>query len=182
MDIKQMVRGTKLLFPCFVPGCLLSIGDVHYAQGDGEVSGTAIEMNAVVTVKVALRKGQAALLNDRPNFEGGSQLKQLAPTKFYATVGYPLKEAGEVPVQSETHGDIAEIALLENLSEDLTLAARDALQKMIDHLVTVRGLTPEQAYILSSVAVDLRIGQVVDVPNFAVSAILPLEVFEAGAP
>jgi formamidase len=42
MDVKQIVKGTTLLLPCFVKGCLLSIGDVHFAQGDGEVSGTAI--------------------------------------------------------------------------------------------------------------------------------------------
>ena len=182
MDVKQMVRGTRLLFPCFVPGCLLSIGDVHYAQGDGEVSGTAIEMNAVVTVRVALRKGQAFLLNNRPAFEGGSQLKDLAPVSFYATLGYPLKDAGEVPPTAAAHYDLAEIAPLENLSEDLTLAARDALRKMIAYLVTVKGLTPHQAYILSSVAVDLRISNLVDVPNFTVTAILPLEVFIPGRP
>jgi len=100
----------------------------------------------------------------------------LAPEKFYATVGYPLKDAGEVPPQS-AHANLAEITPLENLSEDLTLAARDALRTMIAHLVDVRGLTPHQAYILSSVAVDLRIGNLVDVPNFAVYAVLPLEVF-----
>jgi len=182
MDVKQMVRGTRLLFPCYVPGCLLSIGDVHFAQGDGEVSGTAIEMNAVVTVRVALRKGQAFLLNNRPAFEGDSQLKDLAPTKFYATVGYPLKAAGEVPPTIAAHADLAEITPLENLSEDVTLAARDALRKMIDYLVTVKGLTPHQAYILSSVAVDLHISNLVDVPNFAVTAILPLEVFTHGGP
>jgi formamidase len=176
MDIKQMVEGTRLLFPCYVAGCLLSIGDVHYAQGDGEVAGTAIEMNATVKVKVNVRKGQAFLLNNRPAFEGGAQLKKLAPEKFYATVGYPLKAAGEVPPQS-AHADLAEITPLENLSEDLTLAARDALRKMIDWLVAAKGLTPHQAYVLASVAVDLRIGNLVDVPNFAVSAQLPLEVF-----
>ena len=61
----------------------------------------------------------------------------------------------------------------------LTLAARNALIEMIDYLVRERGLTREQAYILCSVAVDLRIGQVVDVPNYTVSAVLPLTVFEA---
>lgn len=181
MDVKGMVHGTRLLFPCLVPGCLLSTGDVHYAQGDGEVSGTAIEMNAVVTVKVNLRKGQAFLLRNRPAFEGGSQFKKLAPEKFYATVGYPLKSAGEVPPQS-AHADIGEIAPLENLSEDLTLAARDALRTIIGYLVDVRGLTPDQAYILTSVAVDLRIGNLVDVPNYAVYAVLPLEVFTGPTP
>ncbi len=178
MDVKGMVRGTRLLFPCFVPGCLLSIGDVHFAQGDGEVSGTAIEMNAVITVKVNLRPGLAFLLNNRPAFEGEAQLKQLAPERFFATVGYPLKDAGEVPPQS-AHADIAEITPLENLSEDLTLAARDALRKMIAHIQTISSLNANQAYILSSVAVDLRIGNLVDVPNFAVYAVLPLEVFVA---
>jgi formamidase len=49
---------------------------------------------------------------------------------------------------------------------------------MIDWMVENKGLTPEQAYVVASVAVDLRIGQLVDVPNYAVSAILPLEIFE----
>ncbi len=59
MDVKQMQKGTTLLLPCFVKGCRLSIGDVHFAQGDGEVSGTAIEMDATVTVQVDVRKGLA---------------------------------------------------------------------------------------------------------------------------
>src|SRR5437667_112294 len=70
MDVKQMIAGTTLLFPCFVDGCLLSTGDVHFAQGDGEVSGTAIEMNAVVTVRVDVRKGRAALGFRLPEIEG----------------------------------------------------------------------------------------------------------------
>jgi formamidase len=176
MDIKGMVAGTRLLFPCYVSGCNLSVGDVHFAQGDGEVSGTAIEMNAEVTVRVKVRKGRAFLLNDRPAFEGGTQLKHLAPSKFYATVGYPLKDRGVVPPTHTAHHD-AEIAPLENLSEDLTLAARDALLKMIEHLQDAKRLTAEQAYLLSSVAVDLRIGNLVDVPNYAVYAVLDLEVF-----
>ena len=49
---------------------------------------------------------------------------------------------------------------------------------MIDYLMREHGLSREQAYILCSVAVDLVIGQVVDVPNYLVSAIVDLEVFE----
>jgi formamidase len=48
---------------------------------------------------------------------------------------------------------------------------------MIDYMVRQHKLTPEQAYVVASVAVDLRVSQVVDVPNFIVSAFLPLEVF-----
>ncbi len=67
----------------------------------------------------------------------------------------------------------------------MTLAARDALLNMIDLLTGPRSpaptrLSPEQAYILSSVAVDLRISNLVDVPNFLVTAILPLDVFQGG--
>jgi formamidase len=175
MDVKQMQIGTTLLLPCFVDGCGLFAGDVHFAQGDGEVSGTAIEMGATVTVRVDIRKGQGAQIKV-PQFEGGSQLKTIAPSRFYATVGLPLKNAGEVPVYA-TYIDGEKIGPLSNLSEDLTLAARNALLEMIDYMVRQHNLTPEQAYVVASVAVDLRVSQVVDVPNFIVSAFLPLEVF-----
>ncbi|HEU0204401.1 MAG TPA: acetamidase/formamidase family protein [Burkholderiaceae bacterium] len=178
MDVKQMQVGTTLLLPCFVDGCLLSIGDVHFAQGDGEVSGTAIEMDAHVTVKVDVRKGLGKQVT-QPQYEGGRQLKRLAPRKFHATVGYPIKQAGVVP---PTHAYLngTKIGPLTNLSEDVTLAARDALLHMIDWLVQNKGLTRQQAYALASVAVDLRIANLVDTPNVAVSAILDLGVFERG--
>lgn len=176
MDVKQMQVGTTLLLPVFVDGAGLFVGDVHYAQGDGEVSGTAIEMGAKVTVVTEVLKGMGAFVKV-PHFKGGAQLKKLAPTKFYATTGVPLKRAGEVPIYS-TYIDGKKIGPLTNLSEDLTLAARNALLEIIDYMVKEKGLTPEQAYIISSVAVDLRIGQLVDVPNYIVSAILPLSIFK----
>jgi formamidase len=132
-------------------------------------------MGAKVTVRVDVRKGEGAQITV-PQFEGGSQLKTIAPSKFYATIGLPLKDAGEVPVYV-TYIDGEKIGPLTNLSEDLTLAARNALLQMIDYIVRQHKLTPEQAYVLASVAVDLRVSQVVDVPNFIVSAFLPLEVF-----
>jgi formamidase len=177
MDIKQMVVGTTLLVPCYVDGCGLFVGDVHYAQGDGEVSGTAIEIGAKVTVRTEIRKGLAAMMKSGPHFEGGSQLKQLEPDKFYATVGYPLKKAGEVPPQHK-YLDSAKLPGLTNLNEDLVVAARNALNEMIDWLVKTKGYTRQQAYIFTSVACDLRIGNVVDVPNYAVSTVCPLEVFK----
>ena len=176
MDVQQMQIGTTLLLPCFIDGCGLFVGDVHFAQGDGEVSGTAIEMGAVVTVTTEVLQGEGANITS-PHFEGGDQLKTIAPENFYATVGFPLKAQGEVPAFL-TYLDGDKIGDLENLSEDLTLAARAALIDMIDYLEREHDLTREQAYILSSVAVDLVVGQVVDVPNYTVSAILDLEVFE----
>ena len=96
MDVQQMQIGTTLLLPCFVDGCGLFVGDVHYAQGDGEVSGTAIEMGATVTVRTEVLKGRGKEITS-PHFEGGEQLKAIAPANFYATVGFPLKAKGEVP-------------------------------------------------------------------------------------
>lgn len=175
MDVQQMQVGTTLLLPCFVDGCGLFIGDVHYAQGDGEVSGTAIEMGAVVKVTTEIRKGQAEHIKG-PEVEGGAQIKAIEPSKFYQTVGLPLKAAGEVP-PSHTYLDSEVIVGLTNMSEDLTIAARDALSRMLDYIVREHGLTREQAYILASVAVDLRVGQVVDVPNYVVTAVLNMDVF-----
>lgn len=175
MDVKQMQVGTTVLFPCFVDGCGLFAGDVHYAQGDGEVSGTAIEMGATVTVSTEIREGLGAQVK-APQFEGGDQLKALAPEEFYATTGIPIKTAGEIPPY-HTYLNSEVLEPLSNLSEDLTLAARNALIDMVDYLVDNHGLTPEQAYVVASVAADLRIGQLVDVPNYLVSAIIPLTIF-----
>lgn len=176
MDVQQMQIGTTLLLPCFVDGCGLFVGDVHYAQGDGEVSGTAIEMGAVVTLTTEIRKGQGSVIKG-PEVEGGSQIKDIEPSKFYQTVGLPLKAVGEIP-PPHAYLESQKIADLANLSEDLMLAARDALIKMIDYIQREHGLDREQAYILASVAVDLRVGQVVDVPNYIVTAVLNLDVFE----
>ena len=175
MDVQQMQVGTTLLLPCFVDGCGLFVGDVHYAQGDGEVSGTAIEMGGVVTLTTEIRAGQGAYITS-PQVEGGVQIRNMEPASFHQTIGMPIKGPGEVP-PFLTYIDSKKITDLENLSEDLTLAARNALLEMIDHIVREHGLTAEQAYILASVAVDLRVGQVVDVPNYVVTAVLNEGVF-----
>jgi len=176
MDVQQMQVGTTLLLPCFVDGCGLFVGDVHFAQGDGEVSGTAIEIGGKVTVRTEIRKSAGAHIT-APHFEGGAQLKTIAPTEFYATVGFPLKKKGEIP-PFIAYLDGGQIADLENMNEDLTQAARMALIDLIAYVQREHGLSREQAYILTSVAADLVVGQVVDLPNYAVSAILDLSVFE----
>lgn len=180
MDVQQMQIGTTLLLPCFVDGCGLFVGDVHFAQGDGEVSGTAIEMGGIVKVVTEIREGQGDVITG-PEVEGGAQIKSIEPSQFYQTIGLPLKSAGEIPpplqyLESEKIGDLT------NLSEDLTLAARDALIKMIAYIERQYGLTSEQAYIVASVAVDLRVGQVVDVPNYVVTAVLNEDIFTERAP
>jgi formamidase len=175
-DMKETVVGTTLLFPCYIDGCGLFAGDVHFAMGGGEVAGTAIEMGAKVRLQAKVIPGGASRYTTM-HVEGGSQLKKLAPSSFYAISGLPLKPAGELPIFSTYLGG-KKIVPLENLSEDLTLAARNATLNMIDFLVETKGLTREQAYVLTSVAVDLNIAQVVDVPNMGVTAILNRDVFK----
>ena len=176
MDVQQQQIGTKIIFPCFIDGCGLFAGDIHYAQGDGEVSGTAIEMGSVVTVRVKILpfKGEDM---DMPVTVGNDQIIDMEPTRYYQTLGIPLKAKGEIP-PSHAYLDSGKFINLANVSEDLTISARHALLQMIDYLVKEHGLTREQAYILCSVAVDLRVGQVVDVPNFIVSAVLNMDVFD----
>lgn len=175
-DTKEGAVGTTLLFPCYIDGCGLFAGDVHFAMGGGEVAGTAIEMGAKVRMQARVIPGGASRYTTM-HIEGGSQLKKLAPSSFYAISGLSLKPEGEVPVFSTYLGG-KKIAPLASLSEDLTLAARNATLNMIDFLATTKGLTREQAYVLTSVAVDLNIAQAVDVPSMGVTAILNRDVFK----
>ena len=175
LDIRYLGAGATIYLPCHVDGCGLGIGDTHYAQGDGEVSLTAIEIDARVTVRVEVVEGKT--LTRGPHYEGPSSLLDIPSRSFYATTGFPIKEAGFVPPRMRYLDADPRIASLENLSNDIALAARNALAEMIDHLVATRGFTREQAYLLCSVAVDLRIGQLVDAPNVGVTAILPLDIF-----
>jgi formamidase len=162
IDIKQLTPGASLLLPVYAEGALFSSGDVHFAQGDCEACGTAIEMRSRLHFQFQLRKGEAARRNIRDlqfyrdDYFATPELA--APRRFFATSGLSVTREGV------------------NASEDLTLAARNALLNMIDHLET-RGFTRQQAYALCSVAVDLRIAQTVDVPNFIVTALLPLDIF-----
>jgi formamidase len=101
----------------------------------------------------------------------------LAPASFYAVLGLPLKPEGELPA-FDTYLGGQNIARLANLSEDVSLAARNATLNMIDFLIKEKGLSPEQAYTVVSVAVDLNVAQLVDVPNLGVTAILNRDIFK----
>ncbi|HEX6325256.1 MAG TPA: acetamidase/formamidase family protein [Jiangellaceae bacterium] len=162
VDIKQLGAGTTLLLPVDTPGGLFSAGDAHFAQGDGESCGTAIEMSATLRVRFELQKGEAAVhrIRDTRFIRTDYYLppEYAAPRRFYATTGISVTRDGE------------------NHSEDVTLAARNALLNMIDHLGE-RGWNRQQAYVICSVAVDLKISQLVDVPNLLVSAFLPEDIF-----
>ncbi|MGY2128529.1 acetamidase/formamidase family protein [Blastococcus sp. SYSU DS0617] len=161
IDIKQLTAGARLYLPVYVPGALFSAGDGHFAQGDGESCGTAIEMRATLSARFTLHPGRARDRGIRGvHFaRDGAGPAPAAPERFYATTGIAVDREGR------------------SRSEDLTVAARDAVRTMIDHLCAEYGYSAQQAYALCSVAVDLRISQVVDAPNVLVSAFLPLDVF-----
>ncbi|MFQ6030670.1 MAG: acetamidase/formamidase family protein [Dehalococcoidia bacterium] len=161
LDIKQLTAGTRLLLPVFTEGALFSAGDAHFAQGDSECCGTAIEMDSTLHVSFQVRKGEAARRNiGFPVFERDDYFispEMAAPRRFLAATGMCIADGV-------------------NQSEDATLAARQALLNMIN-LLMERGWSREQAYCICSVAVDLKLSEIVDVPNFVVSAFLPLDIF-----
>lgn len=148
LDVRDLTRGTKLWLPVAVEGGLLSVGDTHAAQGDGEVCGTAIETAMTVRMRVNLVKGAGY---DNPRYEVTSEAaSEPMPKGFYATTG---------------------------VAPDLMDATKDAIRAMIDHLVKEYRVDPPMAYALCSVAVNLRISEVVDMPNWVVSAVLPKHIF-----
>jgi formamidase len=163
LDIRQLIRGTTVLIPVSMSGALLSVGDFHFAQGDGEVCGTAIEMQATAHLTVTLRKnassGAGLARGIAYQREAADPGKQPVRGGYFATTGICVSDEGR------------------NESENATLAAQNAIRAMIDHLMHDRGYTAQQAYAICSVAVNLRLSQVVDVPNFVASATLPLMIF-----
>lgn len=148
LDVKQLTAGSTLSLPVAVDGALFSIGDCHAAQGDGEVCGTGIEAPMTVTCRFDLRSDLSV---DQPQFE---------------TTG-PFTPTGRDEPMYGTTG----------IADDLMEAARTAVRTMIDHLRDERGLGRADAYMLCSTAVDLKISEAVNAPNWVVSAHLPESIF-----
>jgi formamidase len=161
LDIKQMGVGSSIVFPVWTEGALFSAGDGHFAQGDGEACGTAIETEATLHVRFDLLEGESRGVRDVrfSGRRGGDR----PDGPFVATTG--------LSVYADEGGQ----------AEDLNGAARHALRNMIDHLVAEYGYTRQQAYAICSVTVDLKVSEMVDAPNFVVTAVLPLDVLSPDA-
>jgi acetamidase/formamidase len=149
MDVRDLAQGTELYLPVEVAGALFSVGDTHAAQGDGEVCGTAIES----PMRVAL---QFDLLKQEP----------LAFPRF------------KTPGPVSRHLDAKGYEVTTGIGPDLMQAARAAVRSMIDLLSRQRGMPAIDAYLLCSVCGDLRISEIVDLPNWVVSFYFPRIVFE----
>ena len=148
MDIRQLAAGSTLFLPVLVDGALFSVGDAHAAQGDGEVCITAVEMSARVTLRIGL------------------DAKRPVAEPRLRTTNPPSGNGRRGPwIATTAHGP------------DLFASAQQTIRYLIEQIVEEHGLSREQAYIVCSVAADLKISEIVDAPNWIVSAFLPESIF-----
>jgi len=137
LDNKELIAGTTLFIPVHVKGANFLVGDGHAAQGNGEVSVTAIETSLVGRLQLIVRKDM--------------------------TLDWPR---AETPTHIITMGT----------DRNLTVATRIAVREMLRYLVTEKDLSEADAYMLTSIAVDLSITQLVD-GRKGVHAMLPKDIF-----
>ena len=154
IDIRHLTPGARVMFPVLVPGALFSCGDCHSAQGDGEVNGTGIETPMTVTLRFHVMKGA-----------------NIPELRFFTPPGQKLTVTDKAGYFVTTaHGP------------DLFKDAQQAIRYMIDYLASEYNMTREQAYCLCGAAVDLKVSEIVDAPNWIVSAYLPLSIFKKSTP
>jgi acetamidase/formamidase/AraC-like DNA-binding protein len=164
LDNWRLSKGATIYLPVSVPGALLSIGDPHAAQGDGELGGTAIECSMTGTFKVVLHK--KAELHGRP----------------FGDVTYPLIETeNEWVLTGFSHPNyLAEFGATGQsevyVKSSLDLAMKDAFRKVRRFLMNTHGLSEDEAIALMSAAVDFGVTQVVD-GNWGVHAIISKRLF-----
>jgi acetamidase/formamidase len=150
MDTRQLVRGTTLYLPVQVEGARFSCGDAHGCQGDGEVCVTGLEAPMYASLRFTLEKGRVL---PAPQYRtAGPLTPRVEGAGFYGTTG---------------------------VGPDLYVAAQEAVRAMVGHLSGSYGLTGEDAYLLCSLAVDLKISEIVDAGQFVVSALLPEAIFSS---
>ncbi len=140
MDIKYLTEGSTLYLPVFNEGALFSVGDVHIAQGDGEVCVSAVETSAIVTLEFEIKEGQ---ILGEPYFETATH---------FSTTGF---------------------------ATTLDDACRNALRNLVRYLVVEMKMRKEAAYMLASVAADLKVFEVVDAPHVLAGAMIPKNIFSS---
>jgi acetamidase/formamidase len=149
MDTRQLVAGTTLYLPVHVPGANFSTGDAHGCQGDGEICVTGLESPMYATLRFSVEKGRT-IPAAQYRTAPGSLTARVDHGSWFATTG---------------------------LGGDLYKAAQDATRAMLDHLTATYALSREDAYLLSSLVVDLKISEIVDAGVYVVSAVLPEAIF-----
>ncbi|KAI0064946.1 Acetamidase Formamidase [Artomyces pyxidatus] len=161
-DIKNLSRGSRCYFPVFVKGANLSVGDLHFSQGDGELSFCgAIEMAGIITFSTSIIKG-------------GVEKFALKQPIFLPSPIDPLYSSKLIfeGISVDYHGDGKQYNM------DATVAYKQAALNAIAYLQKL-GFTREQAYLLLSAApVESHVGAIVDSPNACVTLALPVGIFE----
>jgi len=152
IDTRHLNVGSKLYLPIFVRGGMFSAGDCHGTQGDGEVCVTGIECPMAFTLRFNVIKNL-----------------RIKPWRYQF-----VTPPGSLQSQSDTKGYFATTALGPDLMEN----AKNAVRDLIDWLQSQHGMSREDAYVLCSLAADLKISQIVDRPNWGVSAYMSLAVFK----
>jgi len=142
LDVRELCAGSRLYLPVFNRGALFSCGDGHAAQGDGEVCINGIECPLEVNLRFKLHKRQP--------------------------LSGPIVEASELAAPDAG----ADAWVIVETGADIAEAARAAASRMIDLLASRWGFSEIHAYILCSVALKLRLSQVVNEPVYTVSAAL----------
>jgi acetamidase/formamidase len=148
LDTRQLVAGTTLYLPVHEPGARFSCGDAHGCQGDGEICVTGLESPMYATLRFSVEKRSIPAPQYRT--APGSLTPRVDQGSWFATTG---------------------------IGGDLYENAQNATRAMIDHLTATYALSREDAYLLCSLVVDLKISEIVDAGVFVVSALLPEAIF-----
>ncbi|KAH9883748.1 hypothetical protein F4778DRAFT_619991 [Xylariomycetidae sp. FL2044] len=156
LDSRYITEGSTLYLPVRVPGALLSLGDGHVAQGDGEVCGTAVEVRMRARIRVTVEKGKEKGWVKSPGVLTGKSQKR----------GPPAVETGN-----------GKEYICLGIDSDIREATKKAVRGVMDWLEAEKGLTRIEAYMLCSVAGSLRMCEVVDMPNYAIGFAMPLDTF-----
>ncbi|HEX2099577.1 MAG TPA: acetamidase/formamidase family protein [Candidatus Synoicihabitans sp.] len=150
MDVRHLTEGTTLYLPVFTPGGNLLAGDCHAAQGDGEVCINGMEAPMTLTLKINLIK-------QRPLVAPYAICPPpLTPLRYQSKPWHLFIESDEQPRE----------------------ACKRVVRRAIDYLVGRLGITPEWAYTLCSVVLDLKISQLVNVPATTITGYLPEAIFD----
>ena len=159
-DIKNLSRGSRVYFPAFVKGGKLSLGDLHFSQGDGEITFCGgIEMAGFVDLHVKIIKDGVKKYGLKyPVFKPGPMDPQYSDFLYFQ--GVSVDQAGKQHYL------------------DANVAFKQACLNAIDYLKRF-GFTGEQAYMLLSCApVEGKIGSIVDIPNACTTLGIPTRIFE----
>lgn len=150
LDVRQLTAGTTLFLPVFTPGAGVLVGDCHAAQGDGEVCINGMEAPMDVTLTFHLHK-RRPLAGPYAIFPGG-----FTPPRYATKPWHLFIESDEQPRE----------------------ACRRAVRRAIEHITGRLGVTPQMAYTLCSVVLDLKVSQLVNVPTTTITAALPDAIFD----